>query len=684
MASRKKQNIGARKARKKATAGDDMLKKYLRGRVLAACVVVLLAAYAAQAITSMRRKSVTSDEMIHLAAGYTYYKTADYRINPEHPTLIKMLAALPLLTMDINGGFDGKAWELKVIDRRGKRRIEEKEWVYGWLFMYHWNDADTLIFWGRLVLVVMSLGAGLLVFFWARELYGSAAGVFALFLFCFSPNIIAHSRLVNTDMGLAFFCLLALYCFDRALRRITLLRVLIAGIALGAALLSKYSSLPILPVFFILALIRIIQKMPLRTGFGGGVELAAKRKRLLPVLAVCAAVSLVAWGVIWAGYGFKFRAMESDDEEVQHIIRTTPPMWKSLHYPYRLAMENKLLPQAYLFGFQYITYSTAGRASFLDGRHGIYGWRHYFIMTFLYKTPVPTLILLGISILFSFWLSRGRWLSEMPLIIFFLVVYGIALAGKINIGHRHILPVLLPVFIFVSKLVNYVGRRGGKYAVVFAVILVALSAWYAAGSVLIWPDYLAYFNEPSGGPDEGYKHLTDSNIEWGQDLVLLKEFMDERDIKRVHLGCLGSADPNYYGIEYDWIFGFFYRRELRTSDNILQEVDYYWEPTWVPNLIYPKELKKIKKGDWVVVGVSHYMDTILPRPVERVSAEETRYGLLMFLPLRKGKLKVGGKNYYGNIGHSLLVFHMKEDLDIFTEVRDFYKRTWSRNRRGRK
>jgi len=307
----------------------------------------------------------------------------------------------------------------------------------------------------------------------------------------------------------------------------------------------------------------------------------------------------------------------------------------------------------------------------------------------LYKTPVPTLAFLGVTLLLTFWLSRGRWYYEMPLIILFIVFYAVALSSNINIGHRHILPILPVIFIFVSKLVNHIQRPLRSLTVPLAAIFGLLAGWYLVGTVLIWPDYLAYFNEPSGGPDRGYEHLTDSNIDWGQDLVQLKEFMDEHDIERVHLAYFGMADPHSYGIEYDWIFGFFYQIEERYPGEYGVNEDYVWKMAWSrdPDIIEKGKRNEkpanIEKGDWVVISVSHYMDTILPSRSEVVSPYVTKNGLFVFRVLGDrnlekimsgiGKLDVRGRNYYGNIGHSMLVFHMKESLDIMEELKRFYR-----------
>jgi len=196
VASGKKEK-SRRAARPAAAAGP--LARLMRAPWLAPRVVLLLGIFALQAITSMAQKSSTSDESAHLPAGWTCLATGDYRMNPEHPPLAKMIAALPLMFMKINGALDTDEWR------------DGKEWGYGWDFPYTGrNDDATLLFWGRFSMVILSLCLGLLMFFWARKLYGNAAGLFALFLFAFSPNLIAHGSLANTDLPIAFFMALSL------------------------------------------------------------------------------------------------------------------------------------------------------------------------------------------------------------------------------------------------------------------------------------------------------------------------------------------------------------------------------------------------------------------------------------------------------------------------------------------
>ncbi len=182
------------------------------------------------------------------------------------------------------------------------------------------------------------------------------------------------------------------------------------------------------------------------------------------------------------------------------------------------------------------------------------GWRRYFIMTFLYKTPVPTIIFFLASVIMAYAFSRRTWPLEAPLISLFVIYYLVAIFGNMNIGHRHILPVLPPLFIFVSKIPNHLRLKDRGAAILMSVIFAGFLVWYALGSIIIWPDYLAYFNEPSGGPDHALEHLSDSNIDWGQDLKQLKTYMENNGLDKIHLAYFGSADPACYGIEFEHIY----------------------------------------------------------------------------------------------------------------------------------
>jgi hypothetical protein len=540
---KKKQSISLSRpavAAHAAVPAAGPLARFLEGRWLALWVILLLGAFAAQAVTSMAQKSVTCDESAHLPAGYSYLARGDYRLNPEHPPLAKMIAAAPLLFMKINGAYDGEFWK------------EGMPWQYGWDFLYNdGNDAATVMFWGRFAMVVLSLGLGLLIFFWARSLYGNAAGLFALFLFAFSPNLIAHGSLTNTDIAMAFFFALALFCFDRALRRLTAWSAALAGLALGLALLAKFSAPLLLPVMFVAAVVRVFDRRPLEARTPA-LALTTWRRKAVALAALFCVMLAIAWALVWAGYRFRYSPYADGTEQ---------PLWFSTPVPPpRTAMEkfvygNRLLPKAYLDGFRFVRASMT-RNSFLDGeRNWIRGkpeysarWPHYFIMTTLYKTPVPSLIFFTVAAVGAYWLSRRTWRREVIIIAAIVIYFAVSSLSGMYIGHRHILPVIPLAFIFMSKLANHLRMPQRRDTIVIRSCFALLVLWYVYSALSIYPNYLAYFNEIAGGPGNGPHHLTDSNIDWGQDLILLKKYMDEHHMDSVHLIYFGNGNPRYYGV----------------------------------------------------------------------------------------------------------------------------------------
>src|SRR5262249_27774016 len=150
---------------------------------------------------SMRQKSLTFDECAHLPAGYTYLRYGDFRMNPEHPPLVKMLAAIPLYVLHARADTDDVDWK------------EARQWQFGWKVLYVWNDADRLVFWGRVPIVLLSVLLGIAVARCAARLYGEGAGYLALVLYAVSPDLLAHGQLVTTDLGVTCFMFLSVYSF---------------------------------------------------------------------------------------------------------------------------------------------------------------------------------------------------------------------------------------------------------------------------------------------------------------------------------------------------------------------------------------------------------------------------------------------------------------------------------------
>jgi hypothetical protein len=521
------------------------------GSVLAVAAGLVL--YAGLAIVSSRQKSATFDEGAHLPAGYTYLAFGDHRLNPEQPPLIKLLAATPLLFLQPKLKTDDEAW------------ATARQWEFGKRFLYRWNDADQLLFWGRLPVVALGCLLCLAVFSWGRRHFGAPVAALAFFLCVLSPDVLAHGQIVTTDLGVALFLFLSVMAFERLLERATLDRLLLAGCAVGAALATKFSGLVVLPILAVLGLVAALDREPMPSGLGWSPT--GRRARLGHVALLLVGVGLLAGVVLWATYGFRFAI--SPDPAVREAMRATlAEPRSSLARGLAVAGERwGLLPEDYLRGFRFVFRHSEARPAFLMGRLSEEGFPYYFLATFALKTPIP----LGLLLLMALFVGRrGPLRSEAFLFLPVLLYLGLTFTRSIDIGHRHLLPIYPFLFVAAGRAVGVLGRSRAPAA--GAVILGALCAWYALGTLRVHPHYLAYFNEIAGGPRNGYRWLVDSNLDWGQDLKGLKAFMDARGIPRIKLSYFGSADPSYYGIDAEILPGYMaphparVTREVRRGD----------------------------------------------------------------------------------------------------------------------
>jgi hypothetical protein len=214
-------------------------------------------------------------------------------------------------------------------------------------------------------------------------------------------------------------------------------------------------------------------------------------------------------------------------------------------YPFSLRTPGK----EYVEGLQWsLGHSERGHDAFLWGQISQKGWWYYHLVALAIKTPIA----LQIMLLLAVYVSLSRRMKKTNLYHdFFIVLPPLLLltaisAGSVKIGLRHVLPIFPFIFVFTGRLLEPGPKRP-----LFPVAALCLTVWYLLSSISIYPHYLAYFNEYVGGPANGYKYLVDSNLDWGQDLKGLKEYMESRNIGKVKLAYFGTADPQYCGISYE-------------------------------------------------------------------------------------------------------------------------------------
>src|SRR5205814_4412474 len=218
----------------------NAIRRLLAGRKAEAVCAGLLLLMAANLLASISRKSITNDEIVHIPAGYYHLVAGQFQLNNEHPPLVKMWAALPLLLIQPNEPSPAK---------------DEAEhnmnltWDYQARF---WNDNaahfDAIIVWTRAFMMVLTIALGLLIFLYARYLFGPRAACLSVALFTFEPTVLAHGRIVHTDMTAALVYLLFFYVMREYGKSQTWRRALLVGLASGIALVTKFSMIILLPL----------------------------------------------------------------------------------------------------------------------------------------------------------------------------------------------------------------------------------------------------------------------------------------------------------------------------------------------------------------------------------------------------------------------------------------------------
>ena len=503
-------------------------------------VPALLLLFVVCGFVSLSRDSATFDETAHLAAGVSYLETGDFRLNPEHPPLVKLLAAAPVVLLHrASGDYRSSYWTGSPLADGDARRSHAHVWPFGFALINgaagdaaRKDPARTLT---PARCMVLALGAllALVVYAWARELFGPAAGLLALMLAVTCPTLLAHARLATTDLPAALGFTGTAFLAWRWLTAPSWRRAIVTGIALGAALLIKFSCVLLVPLVVLFAAIAVA------TGRVGP-------KRALAGLAAIAAIAYVA---IWAGYGFRFAASSDAGyvlpwQDLEGDARPSPPV--------AFAREHRLFPEAYLYGFAFAKSQADGRIAFLDGEQSLSGWYRYFPEAFFLKTPLA-FTALGIWLL-AFGLRRTKglsfdgWCVALPP----LVYAALAVQSRFNIGHRHLTPVYPFLCIAIAPAAVWLEERGPR-----ALAALALTLSCAVSFVLATPGYLSYFNVAAGGPRGGAQHLVDSNIDWGQDLGRLKRWMDVNGVAKIDLAYFGTADPRAYGIDFRKVTLFF-------------------------------------------------------------------------------------------------------------------------------
>ena len=501
------------------------------------------------AVFSIKDDTFTFDETAHIAAGYSYLTQKDYRMNPEHPPLIKDLAAFPLLFLNLNFPKDSPTWT------EASPAVWWHQFDFASQFLYHsGNNPDRILFWSRIPMILVLILLGWLIFMWAKKLWGNKAALITLSLFSFSPTFLAHGRFVTTDVGAALGAVLSTYFWLKFLRNTTKKSLILAGLAFGIAMLLKFSLILLVPFFAFITIVYVWLKNDNEKK-----SIAILKYVGLSLLSGIIGVIFIIWPVYQ--YQVLNYPAERQIQDTQNLLATTVTPKAIIKFNVWLDKNPVLRPLGqYFLGLLTATNrATSGNTTYFMGEISAKSWESYFPIVYFIKNPLPFHILTLISLLYAAWLiKKPFWKNTFPRIkdwirnhfvefsmLSFLGIYWTtSLVSSLNIGVRHLMPVLPFTIMLVSGVIAYLLKEPFlklKYGIWGILIL-----WQAISVISIYPHFLAYFNEIIGGPDKGYLYAVDSNLDWGQDLKRLEKWTNENRIKKIYLDYFGGGDANYY------------------------------------------------------------------------------------------------------------------------------------------
>ena len=490
-------------------------------------------------LSSMSGNSAIVDELAHIPAGYAYLHYGDYRLNPEHPPLMKDLAAIPLQFMNLKFPLDSPAW---TSDANG-------QWEIGWSFLYHLgNDATSVLFWSRLPILLLAICFGAWLYWFVQRRWGVAVGLMTLLFYTLSPNILAHATLVTTDLGASAFTFGALVAFAWYVERPTRARLLWLSAALALAQVAKFSAFLLYPFLLgiTLVLVGMMQKpvsawLRLKV-YSGGLVLAS-------------ALSMV-W--VWLFYVPHVWNMPQSvqDRLINGAIYNPDSRWIA---DVLMNLNNYVIfkPLAqYFLGLAMVFGRVAGgNVTYFNGQVTNQSFHGYFPELFVVKTQVALLILMCAALGWAVWRWRrgpqeGRVaVLEWTIGSFAAFYFGISVAGNLDLGIRHVLPIYIPIFVLVAVGTVKLWRRlsATSWRWVSTVGLVGLLGWYSASTAFAAPYFIPYFNELIDGPANADKYFSDSSVDWGQDLVRLRTYVNAHpEITHIAVDYFGGAVPEYY------------------------------------------------------------------------------------------------------------------------------------------
>ena len=539
------------------------------------CVVFVFMFSAAE------NESATTHGPAHIAASYGLVKYFDYRLNLEEPPLAKILSGVPLLFANLTFPDTHESWAQGV----------NKEYVAGEEFLYNsGNNAQTILLLSRFGPMLLVLLTILLIYFWSKQLMGQWWAFLPTILFAFSPTVLGHGHIVMTDVAATFGIMLSLYTFTNYLLSPRTSRFFLAGLALGLALLAKFSTIVLIPLFVFLSLLfafrRVGKNLYLNT-------VLTSLKKLLGIFFVGGVVVYVSYMIFMIGY-----PLERQVSDTRQILQSSG---------YEHLSENAVFSSDNIFVrpvSQYLLGTLMVPENHLEEKGLVFFGKtfserpwYYFPLLFAFKETIPALLVLILGGMFTLWnivrgISRGAYwkrftdylgthFPEFSMILSIVLYPAYVVYATHHAGFHILIPILPLLYIlgtagakaWMSSKKNFLGaslvkkqtpekqilplsleKKSSQFSQIKVTILSVIVVSIIVTPFVVSPFFLSYFNLLGGGTFEGYKIATNSNYDLGQDLTRLSLWVQEKntdsdilnDIEALAIEYSGGGDPEYY------------------------------------------------------------------------------------------------------------------------------------------
>jgi hypothetical protein len=526
-----------------------------KGRRCAYAVASLLVLHVVLVWATASTKSPTFDDGVYVASGLASYVHGDDRV-VETPAPWALWHTLPHLNTPPALPLDHPRWE-SILTEVGHGNSAQMDWSSDALWRTPGVNGREVIAVSRRWMILYPLLLLALLALWTRRIGGPLAATVAVAAYALDPNLIGHGGVVKEDVLMSLLLLAASWATWRIGLRATHANVVTLGVLVGLGLCTKHSAVVTLPLAALLLLLRAVLPAPW-TPEAWAVPWAGtlrhKGKKVIAAAAITLAVALTAWGTLWVGYGLRYSPTPDPALELQSrgsglqahegtasvSVVVTAILW---------AEEAHLVPQHWGWGIREMT-RIRSRWGYLRGEISRHGWWYYFLLAFLVKVPLATLLAIGLASTQTRAFVRPSPRHGWALLCLAvpLVTYGAAaLVSGMNIGFRHVLPPYVLSFPLLGLAAQASWKRWGRKA---GGVLAALGLGLLVECLVAFPNYIAFFNPIAGGTRGGLEWLGDSNLDWGQDLPALASWRVKNPEGTLYLCYFGTADPAAFGLDY--------------------------------------------------------------------------------------------------------------------------------------